>query len=110
MRGLQEVKGKSPKPSSRDQKKTMKTNKQNKTNKTADKAQVGSTNIGGRTSLVELKNRTEQLSETETTKSPETAHLENTLDALIAKKRGAYIPGSYTCYLSRQVMRALSKS
>jgi hypothetical protein len=62
MRGLQEVKGESPKPSSRDpKKKTMKTNKQTKTNRKADQA-LGS----------ELKNRTEQLSETETAKIPET--------------------------------------
>jgi hypothetical protein len=44
----------------------MKTNKQNKTNKKAAAAQVGSTNI-----VSELKNRTEQLSETETAKTSE---------------------------------------
>ncbi len=68
MRGLQEVKGESPKPSSRDQKKkTMKTNKQTKTNKKATAAQAGNTE-----SVSELKNRTEQLSETETAKTSET--------------------------------------
>jgi hypothetical protein len=47
----------------------MKTNKQNKTNKktAAAQAQVGSTNI-----VSELKNRTEQLSETETANTAET--------------------------------------
>jgi hypothetical protein len=48
----------------------MKTNKQTKTNKktAAAQAQVGSTNI-----VSELKNRTEQLSETETAETPKTA-------------------------------------
>jgi hypothetical protein len=45
----------------------MKTNKQNKTNKTA-KTELGSMNIKS-----ELKNRTEQLTETATAKTPEKA-------------------------------------
>jgi hypothetical protein len=45
----------------------MKTNKQNKTNKKAAAAQAGNTE-----SVSELKNRTEQLSETETAKTSET--------------------------------------
>jgi hypothetical protein len=63
------VKSESPKPSSKDQKKkTMKTSKQNKTNK-----KTAAAHTDGSTSLVsELKNRTEQLSETETAKTPDT--------------------------------------
>src|SRR5437667_64612 len=59
MRGLQEVKGESPKPSSRDQKKDHESKQTEQ-----DKQQTSS----------ELKNRTEQLSETETAtaKTPET--------------------------------------
>src|SRR5262249_49731177 len=53
----------------RSKKKTMKTNKQNKTNKktAAANATDGNTNF-----VSELKNRTEQLSETETAKTSET--------------------------------------
>jgi hypothetical protein len=46
----------------------MKTNKQTKTNKKTAAAQTDD----GKTSLVGLKNRTEQLSETETAETPET--------------------------------------